>query len=272
MLECSGDREALRDGLDSFWNVQAFDEVDSTNTCIKEALAQGEPEGTCFAARRQTAAYGRQGRTWSSPEGGLYFSFILDPLGKHPEAHKTIADLPALSLLMSLAVQSVLAAFTKSNAIKIKWPNDVLMVQEGTTAKLCGISLEAINGKICCGIGINITRPEANRVNETPAENIPAYLTDLTPDGVIIDGLLLQLLNQIAALYQEWLETGITPLISQYESRLYNIGEQVTLDSLTGDPLYTGKVVGISPQGELILETADGKRVVANSGEVHTRH
>lgn len=266
MLVDLAERKAVHDAFDSFWCVRAFDEVDSTNTRIKEMIAQGAPEGTCFVARRQTSAYGRQGRTWSSPDGGLYFSFILDPLGAHVSAGKTYIDLPALSLLLSLSVQSVLSALTGSDMIRIKWPNDILVVEDGQAAKLCGISLEATNQKLCCGIGINITRPE------TPTENTLAYLGDLVTESIDPDELLMQLLTYVAVLYQEWLRSGIAPLIPPYESHLYNKGERVTLDFLTGETFYTGKVIGVSLTGELILETESGERIQANSGEVHTRH
>lgn len=272
MLDSAQDREAQPGAFDHFWKVRAFDEVDSTNTRIKEAIAQGAPEGTCFAARRQTAAYGRQGRTWSSPEGGLYFSFILDPLGVHPDAGKTLADLPTLSLVLSLAVRSALAAFAESDQIKIKWPNDILVVQGDTVAKLCGISLEAINGKLCCGIGINVFRPELGRSRVLVTGNTPVYLSDLISDKIELSQLFSVVMDRIASLYQEWLDSGIAPVIPQYDSQLYNKGEEVTLESIIGSTLYTGKVVGVSESGELILETSDGTRITANSGEVHTRH
>ena len=279
MLEHRAYSDVSFAAADSFWNVHAFDEVDSTNTRIKEAIAQGEPEGTCFVARRQSAAYGRQGRTWSSPEGGLYFSFILDPLGAHELAEKTLAHLPALSLLLSLAVQSALERFTQSEAIKIKWPNDILVVEEGQAAKLCGISLEVVGGKLCCGIGINVARPETASVGEPEAGNVPAYLSDLLPASSTLkryeetlQTLLPEVLNMIVALYRIWLRTGISFFIPKYDAHLYNIGQHVTLDSLTGKELYTGTVRGVSPSGELILQASDGTQITANSGEVHTRH
>lgn len=75
-------------------------------------------------ANRQTAAYGRQGRSWKSPEGGLYFSFVLDPLSEHLQPKVDQNALPTLSLLLSLAVQETLASFAQTDKIKIKWPND----------------------------------------------------------------------------------------------------------------------------------------------------
>ena len=45
--------------------------ADSHFEYAKRALEAGEPEGLAVSARRQTGGYGRQGRTWASPEGGL---------------------------------------------------------------------------------------------------------------------------------------------------------------------------------------------------------
>ena len=152
-----------------FWRATFFDEVDSTNNCIKEAISKGAPEGICFVANRQTAAYGRQGRSWESPAGGLYFSFILDPLNEHLQPKVDQSALPSFSLLLSLAVQETLVSVVQADNIKIKWPNDILVVSEAGSAKLVGISLELIGGKLCCGIGINITSPSGSSAADLQA-------------------------------------------------------------------------------------------------------
>lgn len=278
------DEVRLDPAAKQFWDLRVFDTVDSTNTRIKEAIAQGAAEGTCFAALVQTAAYGRQGRSWSSPEGGLYFSFVLDPLQAHPEAKKALADLPALSLVMSLGVQAGLGAFAKSDAIKIKWPNDIV-VGEGTRyAKLCGISLEVVGGKLCCGVGVNVSRPVAADNNEqqavTSASYGIVYLQDLCQDSHASDredkiaspvNLLPSLLHSIMQFYLRWLQDGIEPLITYYNELLFNMGREVVLEAVDGKTLYEGTVLGASPTGELRLETATGAIVEVASGEVHTR-
>ena len=56
------------------------EEVDSTNTRLKEAALRGAAAGTAIIAHRQTAGRGRQGRSFLSPEGkGLYLSVLLRP-------------------------------------------------------------------------------------------------------------------------------------------------------------------------------------------------
>ena len=52
--------------------LTVLDEVTSTNEVVKNALREGKAEGLIVRARRQLSGYGRQGREWDSPEGGLY--------------------------------------------------------------------------------------------------------------------------------------------------------------------------------------------------------
>src|SRR5699024_199764 len=68
------------------------DEVSSTNDEVKRAIDAGEAEGLVVRALRQSGGYGRQGRVWASPEGGLYCSLLLRP-------QVTPAALPTLSLV-----------------------------------------------------------------------------------------------------------------------------------------------------------------------------
>ena len=83
------------------FRLRVLDEVTSTNDEVKRALEAGEPEGLAVSARRQTGGYGRQGRTWASPEGGLYLSLLLRP--------------------------SVDAALLPTLSVQVKWPNDLVV-------------------------------------------------------------------------------------------------------------------------------------------------
>ena len=84
--------------------------------------------------------------------------------------------------------------------------------------------------------------------------------------------LLPALLGCIQGFYELWREEGIEPFMDGYNSLLYNKGEQVELETIDGDLLYAGEVIGASSSGELLLRTEQGRVIAANSGEVHTRH
>lgn len=115
------------------FRLREFDEVTSTNEVVKHALEEGEPEGLAVRARCQSGGYGRQGRTWASPEGGLYLSLLLRP-------HVPPAQLPTLSLVAGLAVREAavaLAGGALAGRILIKWPNDVVVAEgDGAAAPL----------------------------------------------------------------------------------------------------------------------------------------
>ena len=136
----------------SFWRIQSYGCVDSTNRIIKDALAQGSGEGLCAVALQQSGGYGRQGRLWESPLGGLYTSFALVP------AHRGVSldRLPLVSLVMSIVLRRALGKYCDASKLAIKWPNDLLF--DG--GKVAGISLEATAGGVCVGIGINVFAPQ----------------------------------------------------------------------------------------------------------------
>jgi BirA family biotin operon repressor/biotin-[acetyl-CoA-carboxylase] ligase len=169
--------------LASFWRLEAYDQVESTNKLVKQALLHGENEGLVVAAASQTGGYGRQGKTWSSPSGGVYFSCVLRP-GAHGVSSDTWST---LSLVVACALREALAGLADARwayDIVLKWPNDVVVngsaweyeqAERGDTSivglqkesctsapfgKLAGISLEACGGGLCLGVGINVQPSE----------------------------------------------------------------------------------------------------------------
>lgn len=131
--------------------VYIEEELESTNSKLKTMAAES---GTVLIARRQLGGRGRLGRSFESPEGGIYLSYLLRP------------DCPAqecsgLSALTALAVHD--AVFDVSGvSADIKWPNDLLL----NGKKLCGILTELSfdrqgRPEVVIGIGLNLnTAPE----------------------------------------------------------------------------------------------------------------
>lgn len=103
--------------------LTALDAATSTNELVKRAIEEGEPEGYAVTARVQTAGYGRQGRTWASPAGGMYLSVLLRP-------QVPLFELPTLSLVAGMAVRRAVAGLLGDDVgrhVKVKWPNDVVL-------------------------------------------------------------------------------------------------------------------------------------------------
>lgn len=287
------------------FRVQSFETVTSTNDLIKRAIEEGEPEGLAVRGLRQTAGYGRQGRAWESPIGGMYQSFLLRP-------EVPPAQLPTLSLLVGLAVRRAVAVLVPEleDRVQVKWPNDIVVAEapasldeaasavgegsacgEGSSAlcdaapgddsrprhpfhKLCGISTEMHARALCVGVGVNVARP-ADIASVPAGKNIPVYLDELGfcegPVEDRINAVADALCDQLAIVYPLWCEQGFEPFQAEFDACSALSGRFVRMEDLSGNVLAAGTVTRVAPDGRLVLRTPEGAEVIASSGEAHIR-
>lgn len=121
--------------------------TESTNDEVKKYWDLGED--IAVFARRQTGGRGTKGRSFASPEGGIYISFIKHYRGLKAEKAYEVTEDISLSVALTLRAFGVKA--------EIKWPNDVYVGKK----KICGMLTqnEIKNDyveKTLCGIGINV--------------------------------------------------------------------------------------------------------------------
>lgn len=291
------------------FRVESYESITSTNDRIKQAIEVGEPEGLAVRSLRQTAGYGRQGRAWESPLGGMYQSFLLRP-------DVPPAQLPTLSLLVGLAVRRAVAGLLPGLAgrLQVKWPNDLVVAPAGRVGtadspgvvgsgagalpgaadsagiavasappaagpaprpflKLGGISSELHAKALCVGVGINVARPD--RSSPASGKNIPVFLDELGfnegPVEQRIEAVADALCAQLAELYPRWCAEGFAPFARELDECSALTGRLVSMEDIEGNPLSAGKVAGVAPDGRLILQTADGREVLVASGEAHIR-
>lgn len=128
-------------------NVFRFQVLDSTNAKAISIAKEGLSEAVVIA-KRQTGGRGRMGRSFASPEGGLYLSYLTDRLA--PGA-SVLALTPAAALA---ARRAILRTFDLSCGIK--YPNDLLL----ESRKVCGILCESVSCgerfSVVIGAGINV--------------------------------------------------------------------------------------------------------------------
>lgn len=287
------------------FRVQSFETVTSTNDLIKRAIEEGQPEGLAVRGLRQTAGYGRQGRAWESPIGGMYQSFLLRP-------EVPPAQLPTLSLLVGLAVRRAIASLVPEleGRVQVKWPNDIVVAEapasldeaasaagegsacgEGSSPlcdaapgddsrprrpfhKLCGISTEMHARALCVGVGVNVARP-ADTASVPAGKNIPVYLDELGfcegPVEDRINAVAGALCDQLAIVYPLWCEQGFDPFQAEFDACSALSGRFVRMEDLSGNVLAAGTVTRVAPDGRLVLRTPEGAEVFASSGEAHIR-
>lgn len=286
------------------WRIRRFDELASTNDEVKRAIEAGEPEGLAVRALRQTRGYGRQGRAWQSPAGGLYFSMLLRPSAP-------AGPLSTVALVAGLAMQQALLRFVSDDVacrIRVKWPNDIVVLRDGAGVcsafhagakrgtdfrsaaadgarflKLCGISSELHRGALCIGVGVNV----APSPIAAGGKNAPAYLADLSDgssserleDGEGARGeadaektcaaLFEASLEEFGSLYGRWLREGFAPFARSYGELEALRGSRVEMADLSGGILASGKAAGVADDGRLLLLSDDGSLVPVSSGEAH---
>lgn len=263
------------------FRVESYESITSTNDVIKRAIEGGQPEGLAVRALRQTAGYGRQGRAWESPLGGMYQSFLLRP-------QVSPAQLPTLSLLVGLAARRAVVSLLPNleQRVQVKWPNDLVVKPEDEGVleasqsrpflKLGGISTEMHAKALCVGVGINAARPAqaAQPVPQT-GKNIPIHLDELGfCDGTVerrINAVANALCEQLAALYPQWCAEGFEPFQAEFDAHAALTGRFVRMEDLAGNVISAGEVVRVAADGRLVLRTPESQEIFASSGEAHIR-
>ncbi|MBI3746789.1 MAG: biotin--[acetyl-CoA-carboxylase] ligase [Chloroflexi bacterium] len=121
--------------VDGYARVERFDEVGSTNDVVRGWLAEGTPEVCAAVADGQTAGRGRNGRAWTAPPGAaLLLSLGFRPTWLDLDDTWRLAAIAALA--MADAAEDV--AGMAEGSIRLKWPNDLVVVRGGPDALLVG--------------------------------------------------------------------------------------------------------------------------------------
>jgi len=111
--------------------LERFERVGSTNDVVRGWLAAGVAEVPVAVADEQTAGRGRSGRTWSAPPGAaLLVSAGFRPGWLAPDRTWRLAAIVALA--MADAAEDVAGLAT--DTIRLKWPNDLVVVAAGPGA------------------------------------------------------------------------------------------------------------------------------------------
>ena len=229
-----------------------LDEIDSTN---EEARRRAPaPRPIWIAARRQTAARGRQGRAWSAPLGNLSATLLI---GRNEEP----AALARFSFHASLAVADLFAHFAPAAHIATKWPNDALL----NGRKAAGILLENFGAgggyasNLAIGIGINLAHHPDPAEARWPPTSLVAE-TGQTPGFADALDILANRLNH-------WLGAGeFAAIRSAWLARATRIGHKI--EARLPDRTLTGIFEDVDAEGALVLRTADGTQRIA-AADIH---
>ena len=239
-------------GLGAPFDVEFHDNIGSTNERARELADEGR-EDVAVVADEQTAGRGRLDRGWTGPSGGVYCSLLVRP--DVPPAHA-----PAYTLAAAVAVTR--AAREAGVDASIKWPNDVLVLDDQSERggkKLCGILTE-MEGEadrvkwLIVGIGIN-----AN----VGADSLPEGATSLLEErGEPVDR---RVFTQRLLETFEQLRSDPDSILDAWRDHAATLGQRVRVETPGGE--IVGEAVDVEFPGALIVETDDGERRRVTAGD-----
>lgn len=148
------------------------------------------------------------------------------------------------------------AALPDAAALRLKWPNDLLL--DG--AKLSGILLERVDEWVVIGFGVNVAHhPDlADRAT-----------TSLCAAGATSDAATLQseLAATLAHWHARWREEGLGPVTERWRERAHPLGTELRARLPDGSEWH-GRYETLDPGGALVLRLADGSRRVMHAGDI----
>lgn len=254
-----GQIEAQLDEARGHLHIDILDHATSSNALLLQRAGQGAVSGSVLAVEWQSAGRGRLGRTWQSGLGdALTFSVLW-------RFDRGLAALSGLSLAVGIAMVRALHELGVQG-VSLKWPNDVLL-NEG---KLAGILLEAQGdmlgpSAVVIGIGLNLRlSPQAReRIDQTVSD-----LSALEPSPGRNQVLAVSLKHLLRVL-REFAQYNFVQLREEWE-RYHRFQQRDVKVSLPDGTIVSGRVLGVTDEGALRLETERGERIF-NSGEVSLR-
>lgn len=227
-------------------------EVDSTNTYATNLLRNvNVAEGAVIFTDNQTQGKGQRGAIWNSEIGSnITVSCILKP------HFLSIKNTFYLSKISALAIYDVLTELLPNSQfdIKIKWPNDILVNQK----KIAGILIEnnfnrdVIQHSVI-GIGINVNQMEFKDLQHSASS-----LKLLTNQVYNKNDILEKLCQQLEKWYLKLKALKFSEIDEHYLNRLFGMN-RLCLFSNTNNNEFSATIIGIDPDGKLILKHTDGK-------------
>lgn len=252
-----GHRIAAYAGVDAD-RVHVYDSVTSTNAVALEQAQYGAPHASVIVSSEQTQGRGQIGRTFFSPQGGIYVSVLLRPKCSLQQAAR-------MTPAAAVAVRRAILRCT-GKVCGIKWVNDLYL--DGK--KVCGIltqaqaDVESGNAyAIVVGIGVNYLAPDGGYPTELQNKAGALFDSRAQADASALtrNRLAGEIVKELLACTQKddrgWME--------EYRAASVVLGKRVSFvyDRIEREGIATA----IDDDGGLTVRTQDGD-ITLRCGEV----
>ena len=244
------------------WQHHHLPTVSSTNRWAIEWLRQHNPQGpVLFTTDHQTEGRGQRNRRWNSEAGRdvcLSLAFPAKPGWQPANINMRVA------LAVREAMLEHLPASQSTQAVLVKWPNDILVGKR----KIAGILCEVISSTYAVvGIGVNLT--------SIPGDLAEENVCSLKDFGLGLHEEIAPLLGHLVRLLSNRWSDASTLVESQtweqfFSTRLGTLGRkiQITLDDGSS---WSGLASGLDSMGRLLV-IPEGETIARALSSGDVRH
>lgn len=235
--------------------------IDSTQTAV---LADPVP-GRVVVAEHQSAGQGRRGRVWSAPPGTALAISVALPA-------PTAEVLGWVPLLTGLAVLRALGSSRYAVPASLKWPNDVLVPEQGCWSKVCGVLAQVAGPVVVVGAGLNVDQTRDQLPVDTPTSRATSWR--LARGGAALPAGTGQAwvgdyLDHLADLLDE-LDRDPAGVRTAYRGQCRTLGRRVRVELPDGASVE-GSAADVQESGALVVRGVAGQTVHHAGDVVHVR-
>ena len=230
-------------------NLIVLDECSSTMEVGRDVLRslqcnyilKTESSFTACFSLSQTAGRGRKSRNWHSPKGEGVYLTLVDSKGFY------LNTLEGFSLVIGIAIKKLLEDYGLSP--KLKWPNDVFIGDK----KISGVLIESVPIKsnilgVLIGIGLNV-----NQNNFPEGLNATSMSMELKQQ-LSYEEVCANLVYKVVQIVEEFRDHGFVRFKNDWWSASFMQDRMVENKEMG----VSGRAIGISDSGALLIETTDG--------------
>ena len=228
-----------------------FESCDSTMD-ICHRFASITKKELSIGAFSQLKGRGTKNRSWVSPKGNVFLSFLLhpDPLKVH-----------IIHMLGTLAIYKFLSQNYHFDNISLKWPNDVMIQGK----KISGVLQENVyqNQDLTysvLGLGLNVNLEEIYNIDTEYTS-----MKIITGKSYNVKNIASEVIPYFFNLYYSSMATN--DIVTLWRSKIDTIGKNVILE-MKDNKRLSGRVKGVNDEGDLLLVKTDKTQLSVKSGLV----